>query len=89
MRVTPKNGVAWETQAVDISLGGMFLTGRSEIAIGSEVTMSFELPRLGPVEMPGFVRWSSERGFGVQFGLIGVRATHAIGELVRAQAVAS
>jgi hypothetical protein len=29
------------------------------------------------------VRWSEERGFGVQFGLLGAYATHAIVDLVK------
>lgn len=89
VRVHPKNGPVWETQSLDISIGGMFLAGKSEVEIGAEVTLAFQLPKLGDVNMPGFVRWTSERGIGIQFGLIGPRETHAIGGLVRRQAVAS
>jgi hypothetical protein len=67
----------------------MFLAGKNGAEIGAEVTLIFELPKLGRVEMPGFIRWTSERGVGIQFGLIGPRETHAIGGLVRQQAVAS
>lgn len=77
--------VSWTAQSVDISLGGMFLLGESQAVIGTEITLTFELPKLGRVTMPGFVRWSSARGFGVQFGLMGPRETHAIGGLVRKQ----
>jgi c-di-GMP-binding flagellar brake protein YcgR len=83
VRVTPKDGEPWETTSVDISLGGMLLEGESPVALGTEVSLSLALPKLGQVEMPGFVRWASERGFGVQFGLIGPRETHTIGGLVR------
>lgn len=89
VHVLSKNGEAWETESFDISVGGMLLTGTSAAKIGEEVTLTFELPKLGKVQMPGFVRWSSERGVGIQFGLIGPRETHAIGGLVRQQAVAS
>lgn len=89
VRVLAKNGAAWETHSFDISVGGMLLSGQSAVEIGAEVTLTFELPKLGKVNMPGFVRWSSERGVGIQFGLIGPRETHAIGGLVRQQAVAS
>src|SRR5690606_15625648 len=75
--------VSWKTQSFDISLGGMFLAGEPQAKIGSEITLSFELPKLGRVKLPGYVRWTSARGFGVQFGLIGPRETHAIGALVR------
>jgi type IV pilus assembly protein PilZ len=77
--------VSWKTDSVDISMGGMFLSGEAPVAIGSEVTLTFELPTLGTVTLPCFVRWSSARGFGVQFGLLGARDTHAIGQLVRAE----
>ncbi len=89
VRVVQQDGASFETRSFDISVGGMFLAGRSEAAIGSEVTLVFELGKLGTVQMPGFVRWTSERGFGIQFGLIGPREVHAIGGLVRQQAVAS
>lgn len=78
----------WETDSVDISLGGMFLHGDSLVPIGDEVVLEFELPKLGVVQMPAFVRWTSARGFGVQFGLIGPRETHVIGRLIRAQSEA-
>lgn len=92
VRVVPKNSAAWETwetESFDISVGGMLLAGQSAAKIGEEVVLVFELPKLGEVQMPGFVRWSSERGIGIQFGLIGPRETHAIGGLVRQQAFAS
>lgn len=89
VRVLPKDGATWETRSFDISLGGMLLAGSSGVEIGAEVTLVFDLPKLGEVQMPGFVRWSSERGIGIQFGLIGPRETHAIGGLVRQRAVVS
>jgi type IV pilus assembly protein PilZ len=67
----------------------MFLGGESQAEIGAEVVLALELPKLGAVELPGFVRWTAARGFGVQFGLLGARETHAIGGLVRKQPVAS
>lgn len=89
VRITSKDGTVWETESVDISVGGMFLGGQSQVPIGVEVTLSFEMPKLGAVELPGYVRWTAERGFGVQFGLLGARETHAIGTLVRKQSLAS
>ena len=89
VHVQAKGGADWETRSVDISVGGLFLTGQSEAEIGSEVVLALELPKLGAVELPGFIRWTAERGFGVQFGLLGARETHAIGNLVRKQPVAS
>lgn len=71
----------------DISLGGVFLLGGPEEPpkIGGAVILRMELPGVGLTELPGFVRWTNPGGVGVQFGLIGAQATHAIGKLVRAQ----
>lgn len=79
------DGTSWKADSVDISMGGMFLSGELCVAIGSEISLTFELPGMGTVTLPCFVRWTSARGFGVQFGLIGARETHAIGRVVRAQ----
>lgn len=83
VRVRASDEKEWVTTSQDISRGGMFLMGSSEIAIGSEITLQFELPKLGQVSVPGFIRWTTTEGFGVQFGLLGARETHAIGALVR------
>lgn len=74
----------WEATSRDVSLGGMFLKGTCPMAVGTEVTLVFDLPRLGQVSVPAFLRWTTSDGFGVQFGLLGARETHAIGGLVRA-----
>jgi type IV pilus assembly protein PilZ len=66
-----------------VSLGGVFLLSAEQLPLGAMVVLAFELPALGPVELPGFVRWTNAEGFGVQFGLIGARETHAIGRIVR------
>lgn len=90
VRVIPTDGPPWETRSLDISVGGMLLFGESASKIGTEVMLSFELSsKLGLVNMPGYIRWASARGVGIQFGLIGPREVHAIGRLVREQAVAS
>jgi len=66
----------------------MFLDGAAPCPVGTELTLQFELPGLGPVQVPGFVRWHRADGFGVQFGLLGARETHAIGRFIRANATA-
>lgn len=70
-------------QTEDLSLGGVFLHGEDTPPIGTEVRLKLVLPKLGEVELPGFVRWTKDGGFGVQFGLLGARETHAIGKIVR------
>jgi PilZ domain len=82
--VTVQGAYEIQTEARDISVGGMFLNlpeGSPSPKIGAEVTLTFTLPGLPTVQVPGFVRWIQEDGFGVQFGLLGPRVTHAIGKL--------
>lgn len=80
--VEANDNLVWQTQSRDISLGGMFLDGSSQVPTGSEVQIKFEMPKLGEVRVPGYVRWNTRDGFGIQFGLIGVRITHAIGAMI-------
>jgi type IV pilus assembly protein PilZ len=71
--------------AKDVSLGGMFIeaSGPSP-AFGTPVTIVCELPGLGrEARLPAVVRWTKAGGFGVQFGLLGARETHAITKLPR------
>jgi type IV pilus assembly protein PilZ len=83
VKITSPEGREWETVSIDISVGGMFLGGLAPLETGSSVTLQFALARLGQVSLPAFIRWSAPSGFGVQFGLLGARETHAIGGLVR------
>lgn len=83
VEVRVKGGGAFAARCRDVSVGGMFLESPEQPAFGAELTLSFELPGLGRTALPAVVRWSSAEGFGVQFGLLGVRETRALGELTR------
>jgi hypothetical protein len=68
----------------DISIGGMFVFASGTVAFGTEVRVRLRLPRARQdFDLPAVVRWASPDGFGVQFGLLGARETHAISELHR------
>lgn len=69
--------------AIDVGLGGMFVEASSLLAYGVRVDILVELPG-APLKarLPGLVRWSNERGFGVQFLQLGARETHAISALM-------
>jgi len=91
-RVTVEISVVCETQAGerisgvvrDISLGGIFVESATAPAFGTAVTVIGALPGLGgEAKLPGVVRWGKPGGFGVQFGLLGARETHAITKLLR------
>jgi hypothetical protein len=70
-------------QSRDISQGGIFLVSDETLPIGAEVALTLDLPGCGSCKIPGYVRWLKSDGFGVQFGLLGARETHAIGKIVR------
>jgi type IV pilus assembly protein PilZ len=77
---------AFQGQARDISVGGMFVQTPSPLAFGADVVVSLTLPgQKTPFSLPAVVRWSrTGEGMGLQFGLIGARETHAITELTKA-----
>jgi hypothetical protein len=69
-------------EASDISIGGMFIEGVSA-RFASRVTIHLHFTGdAWAIALPAIVRWSRSGGIGVQFGLIGVRETHAITEAI-------
>lgn len=76
-------GVTLEGTAKDISLGGMFVETEGAPAFATAITITMPLPGVGPARLPAVVRWTKSNGFGVQFGLLGARETHAISKLIR------
>jgi type IV pilus assembly protein PilZ len=71
-------------RAKDISIGGMFIESEEAVSFGLQVTIVLRLPNTKvDSRLPGIVRWIKPGGFGVQFGLLGARETHAISELFK------
>ena len=68
---------------VDLSFGGLYAETNAAFAFGDEVVVLLSLPGLGETEIPATVRWTKPSGVGLQFGLLGVRVTHALGEALR------
>ncbi len=80
-----KDAASFSAVSKDISIGGMFLESDAQVAFGTEVVIVVRLPGAKQeMKLPGVVRWVKPGGFGVQFGLLGVRETHAISQLMRA-----
>ena len=68
----------------DISVGGVFIESEAPVAFGTQVTIVLRLPNTkADARLPGVIRWFNPGGFGVQFGLLGARETHAISELFK------
>jgi hypothetical protein len=71
-------------RAKDISIGGMFIESETPVTFGTEVSIVLRLPNTkADSRLPGTIRWLNPGGFGVQFGLLGARETHAISELFK------
>lgn len=79
----PGDGEAFQGSVKDLSLGGMFVESEGRPAFGSNVTLVLRGVAARELRVPAVVRWSAPRGFGVQFGMLGAYATHAILELVK------
>ena len=70
--------------AKDISIGGMFIDSTELLPFGTEVTIALHVPGTkAELRLPGIVRWAKPTGFGVQFGSLGARETHAISQLLK------
>lgn len=82
IRIYPKKAEAFEGETIDLSVGGMFIGSGGKVAFGEDVEVELELPELGPTRLPAIVRWLRPEGFGVQFGLLGAKHTHALAGLV-------
>lgn len=67
----------------DLSVGGMFVQASETLAFNTQITIATKLPNLGEVRLPAVVRWNTPEGFGVQFGLLGARETHALSNMMR------
>jgi len=67
----------------DLSIGGMYVRAPENLPFNTKVMIVTHLPGAGEVRLPGLVRWSGPDGFGVQFGLLGARETHALSKMMR------
>jgi type IV pilus assembly protein PilZ len=79
-----KAGGVVHGRSKDISIGGMFIESEAQVSFGTELIIVLRLPNTKQdSRLPGTVRWQGPGGFGVQFGLLGARETHAISELLK------
>jgi len=75
---------AFTGMAKDISMGGVFIESSEVLPFGAEVTIALLFPGAkAEVRLPGIVRWTKPSGFGIQFGSLGARETHALSELFK------
>lgn len=73
-----------EAVSRDMSIGGAFVITDCSAPFASLVPMELLVPGAkSPIRVTATVRWTQPDGMGVQFGLMGVRDTHALTELLR------
>jgi len=78
------NGSAFAGKGKDISVGGMFVEATESVSFAEELSIEVRLPGAKQsLALVAIVRWLGPGGFGVQFGLLGARETHAISEFYR------
>ena len=79
-----RDGAAFAGLAKDISIGGMFVESTEVVPFGTDVTIVGRFAGTkADLRLPAIVRWAKPDGFGVQFGSLGARETHAISQLLK------
>lgn len=79
-----KAGATIESIMRDVSIGGAFMSTTGQFAYGDSVIVHVHLPGLdAEIAIPCTVRWMMKDGCGVQFGVMGVRETHALVEIAK------
>lgn len=87
LAVVGPDGARLEGHSRDLSIGGMFVETSPALPFGTNVRVEIALPLVGTVALPAIVRWLTPQGLGLQFGLLGVRETHAITALLARSSV--
>ena len=65
-------------------MGGMYVESDHGVVFGESLTLQLTLSGArAAMTLPAVVRWTDPRGFGLQFGLLGARETHAISQQIR------
>jgi uncharacterized protein (TIGR02266 family) len=76
-------GGAVDATARNVSVGGMFIETDRPAAFGEVITIELQLPTMPRMaNLSATVRWTSEDGMGVQFGVTGARETHGLLKLL-------
>jgi len=76
------DGTVFHGRSRDLSVGGMYIVAAQQPPFGSPVSITLVLGGGMVLVVPGTARWSKTDGFGVQFGLLGAKETHAIARIM-------
>lgn len=81
---TPEGGEPFVAHSKDVSLGGMFVESERNPVFGTKLVVEMDFPgQKTRLSLPCIVRWNMPEGFGVQFGLLGAKETHALTRIMR------
>lgn len=73
-----------EAVSRDMSIGGAFIETDTPAAFASTLPVDLLIPGAKQaIRVMATVRWTQRDGMGLQFGLMGVRDTHALTEVLR------
>lgn len=75
-------GEPFEGHLQDLSVGGAFVAAEASPKVGTKLGLTVDMPDGKPLVVDATVRWTKPDGLGVQFGLMGVRETYAVTELL-------
>jgi hypothetical protein len=74
---------SFECVLSDISRGGAFIETAQSLPLGAALGVELQCPGAeGPLRLSAVTRWKNDRGFGVQFGPLGVRDKHRLVRLL-------
>lgn len=79
---TQSGGPSVEGAIVDLSVGGVFIEAPASPRYGTRIVIHADLPGAPGLALAAIVRWTKPEGFGVQFGLLGAKETHALAAIV-------
>jgi type IV pilus assembly protein PilZ len=79
-------GLPRHAVVTDLGIGGAFAECEEQAPFATPIIVVLEHPT-GPLRLPGIVRWFGEGGLGIQFGLLGVRETDVLVELIGPSAI--
>jgi hypothetical protein len=74
------NGTVLDTTMTNLSLGGALIAGTKQ-PMGQRILIAFRVPTLeDAIEIGGIVRWSDDKGVGLQFDGLRARDVWALNE---------
>ena len=78
-----KGAASFQGVVVDVSVGGLYIEAETAPAFGGDILLTGDFPGAPGLKLPAIVRWGKPGGFGVQFGLLGAKETHALTSIMQ------